>query len=268
MKQLFRIENDINESSQQVLSLRLGDNHFSFVITNKAGTEIRELAYCAVDEWSLNELEEMFINYPSLKSSFYDVLISYDFPQSVLVPLSNYKSEDAGLIINTTGNKSGQVNIVSELVSSWQVYNVYAVAKEIQDWVTGKFPTARCRHQYSLAITNINTVDSGCLAIDFRTATFSVIINRSSNLLLAQTFGYSTPEDVLYYLLKICQQYSLSQQDVKLQLTGLIDKQSSMYKELSQYFINIDFREPGWNAGSEYPSHFFTSLNDLVRCAL
>jgi hypothetical protein len=267
LKQLFHIENDNNESSQQVLSLRLSSNHFSFVITNKTGTEIRELAYCAVDEWNLNELEELFVIYPSLKSYFYDVLVSFDFSQSVLVPLNNYKSEDAGLIINTIGNKGSHLNTVAELVNGWQVYNVYAVEKEMQEWVTGKFPTARCRHQYSLAITKISAVDSGCLAIDFRTATFSVIITRGSNLLLAQTYEYSTPEDVLYYLLKSCQHNSLSQQDVKVQLTGLIDRQSSLYKELNHYFINIDFREPIWNAGNEYPAHFFTSLNDLARCA-
>jgi Protein of unknown function (DUF3822) len=268
LRQLFHIENGIIENGQHVLSLRLGENHFSFVITNKSGSEIRQLAYCAIDEWSENELEGIFINYPSLKNSFYDVLVSYDLPQSVLVPSENYKSEDAGLIINIAGNKGSHVNIVSELVTGWQVYNVYAVAKEIQEWVIRKFPSARSRHQYSLAINNINAVDSGSLAIDFRTAAFSVIIARSSNLLLAQSYEYSTPEDVLYYLLKICQQYSLSQQDVKLQLTGLIDKQSLLYRELNQYFINTDFREPNWNAGNEYPAHFFTSLNDLARCAL
>jgi hypothetical protein len=50
-------------------------------------------------------------------------------------------------------------------------------------------------------------------------------------------------------------------------LSGLIDKQSALYKELYQYFINIEFSEAGWNmAGTEYPAHFFTSLNDLAQC--
>jgi hypothetical protein len=90
---------------------------------------------------------------------------------------------------------------------------------------------------------------------------------KDSKLILAQSFPYSTPEDVVYYLLKACQQFSLSQKEVSVHLSGLIDKQSSLFKELYQYFIHPEFREAGWNSGSEFPAHFFTSLNDLAQCA-
>jgi len=105
------------------------------------------------------------------------------------------------------------------------------------------------------------------LVVDFRTNDFTVLASKGSLLLLTQTFAYSTPEDVLYYLLNTCRQFNLSQQELQLQLSGLIDKRSSLYNELYQYFIHIDFREAGWNLKNEYPAHFFTSLNDLATCA-
>ncbi len=268
LKQLFHIENGYSDNGQQVLSLRLGARHGSFAITNKSGTELHQLAYCATDEWNEKELAEFMATYPSLSNSFYEVLVSYDFPESVFIPSADYKMEDAGLLLAAVAGNSRTTNTISELITGWQLYNVYAVAKEMQEWLSQKFPAARCRHQYSLGIKNVNAAEAGGnLAIDFRTDIFTVFAASDSKLLLAQTFEYSTPDDVLYYLLKICQQFSLSQQEVKLQLSGLIDKQSSLYKELYQYFINLDFREASWNAGGEYPAHFFTSLNDLARCA-
>ncbi|MBK8605606.1 MAG: DUF3822 family protein [Chitinophagaceae bacterium] len=113
---------------------------------------------------------------------------------------------------------------------------------------------------------SIGVTEEGRLQVDFRKTEFVVIAANRNNILLTQTFEYTTPEDVLFYLLKICKQFSLSRERVELQLSGLVDKQSSLYKELYQYFINIDFRNALWNTGAEYPAHFFTSLNDLAKC--
>jgi Protein of unknown function (DUF3822) len=83
--------------------------------------------------------------------------------------------------------------------------------------------------------------------------------------LLAQTYSYTAPEDIVYYLLRIVQQFALSAEEVTVILSGLIDKESALYKELYQYFLQIELRSVSWNTG-DYPAHFFSSLNDLARC--
>jgi hypothetical protein len=123
-------------------------------------------------------------------------------------------------------------------------------------------------HQYSVSIFNLNAAaEEGKLLIDFSNNEFSVVAGRRSKFLFAENFGYETPEDVLFYMLKICEQFSLSPKHVVVELSGLIEKESSLYKELYQYFINIGFRNAIWNAAGEYPAHFFTSFNDIIRCA-
>lgn len=268
MKQLFHIKNSDADGEQQVLSVKIGAGHAGFAITNKSGSELFQLAYCSIDSCNETELTKFFEAYPSLTNSFYEVLAGFDFPQSILVSSKDFKQDDAGLLLNVSGSNNLNSNIISELIAEWQLYNIYAVSKEVQEWLGKKFPSARFWHQYSLGIKNINAANAnGTLAIDFRTDEFTIIAVKGSKFLLAQSFEYTTPGDVLYYLLKICQQFSLSQQEVQLQLSGLIDKQSSLYKDLHQYFIHIEFREANWKAGSEFPAHFFTSLNDLAQCA-
>ena len=115
------------------------------------------------------------------------------------------------------------------------MYNIYSIPVEVKDWISQKFPTARFWHQYSLDVRNsIGVTEEGRLQVDFRKTEFVVIAANRNNILLTQTFEYTTPEDVLFYLLKICKQFSLSREVVQLQLTGLVDKQSSVYKELYQ----------------------------------
>lgn len=267
MKQLFHIETGKTENVQQVLSLRLGENHVSFSITDITGNELYELAYGSIG-WDKDTLTDFFNNYPSLQNSFYRVLIAYDYPQSILIPSAIYQPETAQLFLRTTHGVLAGSDIISELISAWQVYNTYAVPREQHKWINQRFPAARSWHQYSLAVKKINAVgNAGHLLVDFRTDYFTLLVAKDSKMILAQCFSYTTPGDVLYYLLKTCWQFSLSQKDVSLQLSGLVDKNSALFKELFQYFINLEFRGAGWDTGSEYPGHFFTSLNDLAQCA-
>ncbi len=273
LKQLFHITNGNSNAGLLVLSLRLGEKHGSFAITDKSGNELYQLFYCTTNDqmeigWDEKERVEFLASYPILNNSFYQVQVAYDFPQSILLSSKEYKQGDAELLLNSSGFSIGNASVTTESIAEWQLTNTYAVPKEIQEWVSKIFPAATLRHQYSLEIKNINPVGAGGnMIVDFRKEDFTVVAAKDSKFLLAQTFDYSTPADVLYYLLKICQQFSLSQQKLQLKLSGLIDKQSSLYNELCQYFINIEFREASWNVSNEYPAHFFTSLNDLAKCA-
>ena len=265
LKELFHIKNDSSKNAPEVLSLRVGEKHISFSVTDKSGTELYELAYGTAGVWNENELINFLAAYPALNSSFLAVLVAYDYPQSIVIPSADIKQEEAGILLNTLYHNN-QLPVV-EAIPHWQLYNVFAAPKEIQEWVSKKFPAAKSGHQYSLETGNVTAADSsGIIQVDFRKDDFTILVARESKLLLANAFEYSTPEDVLYFLLKICQQFSLQQQEVELQLSGLIDKKSTLYNELYQYFIHVKFREASWNAQGEYPAHFFTSLNDLARC--
>ena len=107
--------------------------------------------------------------------------------------------------------------------------------------------------------------------IDFKTGQFSIIVIKEQQLQLVQTFAYSESADVLYYLLKICASFSISQNAVLLVLSGLIDKESVLYKDLYNYFEYVSFKR---NPDSiklpytfaKYPSHFFSSLFNLAVC--
>ena len=273
VKQLLHIENKFTGNDSQVLSLCVGQKHAGFAITSKSGLDLFQLAVCSADDpigigWNEKELTEFFAAYPMLNNIFYKVNLSYDFPESMFISSLEYKQKDSGLLLNTLYGNSANALVIAELIAEWQLYNIYAVPKNIGDWLGDKFPTAKCSHQYSLSIKNINTAaDNGCLLIDFRKDDFTLIVSKGNQFLLAQTFDYATPGDVIYALLKTCQQFSLSQQLVQVKLTGLIDIQSNLYKELYKYFYMISFREANWQAGNEFPAHFFTLLNDLAICA-
>lgn len=267
MKQLFHTATEGNRV-QPVLSILLSDKMAGFSITNKQGTILYQLTYYSANEWTDEELDIFFSACPILEDDYYQVLISYAFRKQLLVPAGSYRKNDGGLLVSTLLGISGGSSVVSEAIPEWQLYNVYAVPDPVHDRLRRQFPKATFRHQQSLELRNTNAgVEGGCLQVDFATDDFSVLAVSQSKLLFSGNFEYTTPADVLYHLLHICGQFSFSQQDVRLQLSGLIDSNSALYKELFQYFIHISFRDAIWSGANEYPAHFFTSLNDLAQCA-
>lgn len=269
MKQLFHIQNTSSVSGQEVLSLRIGLRHISFCTANKNGTALHELVYVTAEAaagWNKESLEEVWNSYPSLQQNYYQVQVAFDTPESTLVPSASFRQEDgAALINNLYGNNAAFT--ISEAIPAWQLMNVYQLPSGIKDWVAVHFPSAVQLHQYTLAIKYLQAADeAGCICVDIRNDDFTVMAGKQGKFLLAQTHEYSNPEDVVYCLLRITENLSLSQQETVLYISGLVDKQSALFRELYQYFIKPEFRDAAWQT-DEYPAHFFTALNDLARCA-
>jgi len=267
LKELFNISNKKEAPVQPVLSLRLGDRHLAYSITNGSGEELYQLGYYRTEEADATDFSGLLEQVPALKESFYQVQVAYDYNTSTLVPMLQFPAEEAGSLLKSLFGPNGNEAVVTETLAEWQLHNVYTVPAGILQLIRQQYPAARSRHQFSLGLHKLNAAgEQGLMLVDFRQDDFTVLLGRSGKLLLAQTYGYATPEDVLYYMVKICNQLSLSRQETTLQLSGLIDPESALYKELSQYFLQLEFRSGNWPE-TGFPDHFFTVLNDLARCA-
>lgn len=268
MKQLFHIKPaGAAEIVQPVLLIRTGEKHFSFAVTNKEGDQVSELAYYSTNG-SAEELAEILNAHPVLTSSFYKTLVSYDHSYNSLVPAAYYKEGESAALLHALYGVNGYHNVIAEPVNDRTVYNVYAVPKPIHEWIGKQFKDCSSWNQFSVGLQQAKNSNSASVILaDFRTDDFTVVVVKNNQPLLVQTFAYQAPEDVVFQLLTICQQFDLSQREVNLLVSGLLDTRSALYKELYQYFIHIECRDAAWSAtDSETPAHFFTSLNDLARC--
>ncbi len=271
MKKLFHIKGEAraDETADKALALSIGEKHFSFAITGNSGNTLHELAWHSIDRLQGDSLDSLFELYPSFSNHpFKKVNIVTETARSVLTPAALFREESAAIMLKTFHPVNGAAVVMNEEVKGMQVYNTYAVDKHEQELLSRRFGTFFLQHNYSLVIGNV-TADSekGQVELIFNTDEFSLLAFAGGRLLLAQQFPYSSPDDVLYYLLKTIQQFGLSQQETELSLSGLVDRESALFRELYQYFLKIRFREANWQTPAhEYPAHYFTTLNDLARC--
>jgi uncharacterized protein DUF3822 len=274
VKPVFKIGNseELN-SSQAVLLMEVGEVHCCFAIIDYANQMMVQLGYYTADERDNGNILQMVLErHDELKQSFRQSIIGYYFPENILIPSKFYRFEETQSLLQSMYQRDQNL-VVSEAIAEWKMYNSYYVPAPMHELLSRRFSTGNFWHMHSVMLKNdIGNYDSGKIFVDFKTDSFSVIALANNSLLLAQIFYYSKAEDVLYWLLKTCEQHSLSQNEVQLVLSGLIDRQSAVFKELYQYFLNIEFATVENDiqlsgAFEDYPVHFFSSLYKLASCA-
>lgn len=263
MKELFHIEEQVSRVKDDLISIKIGDHHAGFAMTDGSGKKLHRLAYYNFETWD-EEVENRLVSFQDANK----VIIAYEFPQSVLVEGIGQDRYMDRSILQSIGHSDENSIIKSDSIASYQLTNIYAVPSRVFQWVNDNFPAATTIHEYSVALETHFTDDCPAeLLVDFRTTDFTVMAWKDKKLIQAGSFPYVNSADVLFYLLRICQSFSLSQSNTKLNLSGLVDRQSALFSELYQYFLPISFSSSGWTTGTAYPPHFFGSFQKLATCA-
>jgi len=266
MKELFSYTRPGNfNSDAQALVLKIGTNYAAFVVADPSGTELHALRYFSFEKMTTNELEQFSSACRSITSTK-NIKLIYDSPVSVVVPFHDSFNNELVTALDSLYGNEGQVTTITG-IDGWQLKNCFVVSEEVRESIQEYFPFADGKHQYDIFIRCLGPgLEEGELIVDFKPDEFVIVARQKSKLLFARHFEYQTPADVLFYLLTIAKQLSFSPAELSLKISGLIDSDSALYKELYQYFLHITVRGADWGAAGDYPAHYFTSFNDILKC--
>ena len=272
MKASFHIKPDTeHDPANSIFLLIAGTRHCCFAVMNYLSKELVEFGYFTAEDEAdyLKFLDETGL----MNNRYYQTAVAYDANESVQIPSVVYKYEDGQLHLDAIYGKTIHTNIISENLAALNLYNVYRLPSGLHSSISRKFLSGKFWHLYTVILKNSSSQQSGTIFTDFKTDEFSVVVVKENKLLLCQTFAYTAPEDVLYYLLKCCEQLNLSQQEVQLLLSGLIEKDSALYRELYKYFINLEFESLAreiklTTALTIHPEHYYSSISKLAACVL
>lgn len=261
MKELFRIENNTNASDALSGWLSIGPGHMVMAAgTAEQLIQLRYLVKETAGGWTDAELNSAEALLAGMLQPGAALKVAFCFPETMLTPYTITEAADAAGAMGISGR------VHSTKVPAWQVALNYSVPVQINEWLERVYGSVAVTH-YSLPMLQQIRAgeEAGMILLDIGRDTCTIIAGKNGQLLLVQSYPWSVAEDILFYLLKTVETFSFSQQTTAVQVSGLVDTDSALYKELYQYFVNIELRSCNWSTGP-YPSHFFTALNDFATC--
>jgi hypothetical protein len=263
LKTLFAIGPDTRNDNDTLL-IELGQDHCIYGFVNEPAKSFSMIRYLSFNEQeSMEELEILVKNLKVITDG--RVVFSSAYTPALLVP---QKYSDRKLLLFDTFFDLSAYKQYSDNITEWQIVTVYSVPETINNIMINSFPSMQVCHTYTTAIKTHESGPNNQIYVHFTTNYFRIIVKKEKQVLLAQTYTYKTPLDVVYYLLKIVYEFNLGQSEVILIISGLIEEHSAMYQELQNYFLNVQFpQSPGFVVPeNEFPPYYFNSLYNLAEC--
>ena len=234
--------------------------------TSKVATYVGIYSF---DAFSLDESVDSILKMvSSTQHDRANFIVSPAFPQALLVPNKFFHLKSS--LLHNIYNLS-HFSPLNDPIAEWQLINVYALPLSVYKKIIEQEPKVSFMHAYTplLKIYSGFTSDYQLSAHSIGKQ-FRVMVKKDHHIHLVQTYSYSSPMDVVYFLLKICSEFQLPQDETQIIISGLIEENSALYKELHNYFLHLHFTisETLSLPEHEYPNHFFTSLHNLAACVL
>jgi hypothetical protein len=274
MKALFEILPDSVDASKCILVCEISNENFSYAIKNE-----EQNLYVAVAVFQFekgtdsndygNILQDLIQTQSLLFGNFKKVCVMYSFAESVLIPFALYSSLENENVINLVhGDMQNNTSILTDLVTESGVYNAYRISSPILNVFKSNFPDAANMHQYSVLLKQPRSKEDK-LNIIFYPQRIVLKLNKKGRTELINSFCYNTAEDVSYILLNTCKQFDI--ENIPIEVSGLIEKDSALYKEIYKYFETIDFAslpaESNYTEGiTQQPSHYFSHIFAIGSC--
>lgn len=265
MKRLFSIPPK-EEKSNDVLLLELSHYHICIATADSDTKNVSALYYYLFENpITADEVREALADVGSNVDAYNRVVVNAAFNDAVIVPLEHFYKEAQYNFLMLPYSKEAVFN---DVMDKQGIAVVYSIPPYIMD-VLKSAKELSTVHNYCCTLRQDTEADAS-MAVSFTSKEFTVLVKRMDKLLLAQTYTYTAPMDVIYYLLALCNQYHLQQDTVVVTLFGLVDEDSALYKELHQYFAHLHFAQPpgALLEGHSYPQHFFSSTYNLAACVL
>ncbi|MBA2562533.1 MAG: DUF3822 family protein [Chitinophagaceae bacterium] len=273
MNPVFEILPQDIDAAQTSIIVEVSDESFSYFVIND---ESRMITGSCIFHFDTNNAEKniavvlnkILDKQPLLKRYYNRIFISYSFNESLLIPGLYYDENKNNENINLVYGDLQEGVILTDHVAEKELFNTYRIPSNIHSAMSAQFPTASFAHQYSLLLKQLPNAGSE-LNVIFYPNKVVVTLLKEGRLQIIQTFNYKTSEDAVYYMLNVCNQFQAN--EVNVQLSGMIEKDSNMFREINKYFLTTTFtdlpREYEYADGiKELPTHFFSHLFSTALC--
>ena len=268
MNTVFQIGNLTGERVDS-LFMEIGQTFCSIALIDSSTKSAQFIGMHAFDAVSLEDSVDEVLKTTSInRSNLKNIVISPAFPEAMLIPNKFYHHKSS--LLNSLYNLNHYF-LLNDPIAEWQLFNVYVIPVQVHKKLTEQFPFASYMHAYTplLKIYNGFTSDHQ-LSAHFIGKQFRVVVKKHHHVQLVQTYTDSSPMDVVYFLLKICSEFQLPQDELQIIISGLIDENSALYKEMHRFFLHLHFATGTTLSlpAHDHPNHFFTSIHNLAACVL
>lgn len=272
----FYIDDFSNNIDHQLI-IEFGNDELVCIAKSVISGEIVAFELFILDKGVNDDWNDIFYEIKAISQvfnfSYKKVTCFFNNEEALLIPEKLLTATSAEDYLSLVFGESTRHDVKYEKLMATKVFiNAYRVRKAIAELLSRHFIIYQTAHTYSTILNDVMRrpiIDPTFIKIQFYSNHFIVAVWKDERFQLIQSYRFQSDEDVLYYLIRITQQFSFELAEVSLEVSGFIDRELSLYTQLSALFTNIstDNMQPVGvfqKVEGEFTPYYFTPFYKLT----
>jgi hypothetical protein len=208
------------------------------------------------------------------KNKFRTTTVSVINEFTTLVPSALFQKEDAEKYFHFNFDAK-EVKVHSETIRAFDVVNVFAVSGPMVKAMDQIFDEPVIHHHTTALLEGVHLTfkksNEQKVLLNVRREYVDIIVTENGKLVFINSFNCRNADDLVYYVLFVCDRLQLNPETVSMYVTGDVETESALYMLLYKYIRNISFA-PGYDVFEfsyvfkGLPSHHYFNLYSLALC--
>ena len=239
------------------LSVLLCQDGFSFLVTHAASRKVLKLSSYKLDHTALKP--DSTTNWPQTGNEYFEELKKIDSTlmswQSVDIAIASHKITLAPHSFMQDGNDLNIISaaytvnpaeqLLSDPLSHQGPTTAMLVPRYVPEFCAAIFPGSVLHNSAAVFVKGVMLMHSQLTTrhvfINIYQGFFEIALIQGLRLLFLNAFRYSSPSDVLYYVIFVLEQLGFVASEEKVTLMGDVDANSTIFLQLKMYCGSIDF---------------------------
>ncbi len=259
------------EATTCTLTIEAGDQGLSLLWFNDEQQAVKGLVVFNFEaqEKSSDQLSALINSYSELITKAPKLKLFINHSNCLIVPALYNKPEwHASFLELMYGEKEG-MKIGADEMNSENCAVIYYLPSDIQAYLKAKTDSGAEKHSNTTILNTYQEEDLLYCQVFYESV--KILLRKQGQLCILQEYRYSSPEDVAYHLLQTCASHDVKPESARLRLCGMIARDSHLYDQLYNYFLDIAFIDCPAEIELQkelaaLPPHFLTHLIVLAQC--
>jgi Protein of unknown function (DUF3822) len=220
-------------------------------------------------------LKAVFIEDEMLKLPYSTTKIVFTTPHFTLVPTKFYDNKSTISYFDNVTNLSGKEQFECDTIKSIESNNAYLVDSALVAAMKSTFPHAHYHHYMTALVQGFQKIamrrDGHQVFANIRDGQVQILFFDGKDLIFANSFRFRTPQDLVYFILNVYEQFKLSPEVTPLSISGSLTEDSDIFKFIYRYvrYINFVSTPAYFRFGQQFtgiPQHFYFDLFSVKLC--
>ena len=190
-------------------------------------------------------IQRIFLEDKLLQLAYHKTKLAFINNNATLVPLRLYDPEQKKTYLQHLRALKDDDSIAVNMLSGIGANLVYAVSDPIYKMLLSYFPSGKFYHGFAPILMgyrrSMEHQHGSQIFLNVKENLLQLVLFDGNKLQFCNSFPFQTSKDFIYFVMLIFDQFKLKPESTAVHLSGLIERDSEIYKHLYRYIRHINF---------------------------